>query len=127
MARPKPELTEDQMRQLETMAGYGLTVDKMAAILGFSKKTLERIMADNPAVSDAIEKGRSTAESAITKTAYEMAKSGKVPAMTMFWLKCRARWREVHSVELSGPDGGPLRLEELVAGSGKKADGEPKD
>lgn len=98
------------MRQVETMSGLGLTVDKMAAIFGLSKKTFERIVADNPEVSDALEKGRAAAEANVTKTAYSLAVSGKVPAMTMFWLKCRARWREVQAVEVSGPNGNPLEI-----------------
>jgi hypothetical protein len=36
-----------------------------------------------------------TANQEIILSAYQQAKSGKVPAMTMFWLKCRCGWREV--------------------------------
>ena len=44
----------------------------------------------------------------ITAVAFKLASSGKYPPMTMFWLKCRERWREVQVHEHSGPDGKPI-------------------
>jgi hypothetical protein len=115
VARPKPKLTDEQIRQVETMAGLGLSTERMAAILDIAPRTFDRIIADNPEVSGAIEKGISTAHANVTKTAYSLAVSGKVPAMTMFWLKCRARWKEVHAVEVSGPDGKPVEVSDKSA------------
>jgi len=37
--------------------------------------------------------------------------TGKVPAMTMFYLKCRAGWKESHAVEVSGPEGKPIETQ----------------
>lgn len=110
MARPKPKFTDEQMRQAETMAGLGMSVEKIAAVLNIPKRTFERMIADDAEISGGLEKARATAEGQITKTAYELARSGKVPAMTMFWLKCRARWREVHVTEISGPEGKPIEI-----------------
>jgi len=47
-----------------------------------------------------------------------MAISGKCPAATFFWLKCRARWRETLNVDQRriGPDGTPLGNEIIVIG-----------
>jgi hypothetical protein len=113
MAREKLELTEDDFKRIETMAGLGLPVDHMASILGMSKKTFERRMADTPGAIDALEKGRAVASQQVMATAYKMATSGKVPAMTMFWLKCRERWKETQAVEHSGPDGKPIETKSL--------------
>lgn len=108
MARLKIPLDPGELKQIETMAGLGLNVSQMAAILGMSKKTFERRMKDTKGANDALEKGRSAAALNVTKTAYSLAVSGKTPAMTMFWLKCRERWREVQAIEHSGPDGKPI-------------------
>jgi hypothetical protein len=32
----------------------------------------------------------------------------------IFWLKTRAGWKELVSHELSGPDGGPIRSEDMT-------------
>jgi hypothetical protein len=114
MARERIDFDAQEIKRIETMSGLGLTVDQMAAVLGVSKKTFERRIEDTPAAKDALEKGRALAAFNVTETAYKLAISGKVPAMTMFWLKCRARWREVNVVEHSGPDGGPIESKNLT-------------
>src|SRR5688572_17396180 len=109
MGRIKIEFDEEDIRQVETMSGLGLNMDEIAAILGVSKDTVERRMNENGDLKAAIERGRAVAKNVITRTAYEMAKKGTVPAMTMFWLKCRANWTEKNVHELTGPDGGPIQ------------------
>ena len=97
MAAPKtkpPPLTPKEIDSIETMAGLGLTVDKIGAVLGMSKATIERRLKSTPEAHEALSKGRAKAENAVASTAYEMAISGKCPAMTIFFLKCRARWKE---------------------------------
>lgn len=108
MARKPIPLTADQIALIAKLAGQGLNVAQIAHIVGVSKKTLERRMKDTPHASDALEKGRAQAARRVTQTAYRLAVSGKVPAMTMFWLKCRERWSEVSKLELSGPEGKPI-------------------
>ena len=90
----KVEFTEKDMEQIETMAGLGMPLHHIAAVIGVGKATIERHAKTNPALTEALEKGRGKAAHEIYKTAYELAKSGKVPAMTMFWLKCQAGWKE---------------------------------
>jgi len=108
MPRAKIELSEEELSKITTMAGLGLTVVQMAAILGMSKATFDRRMSDTEGASEALEKGRATAAQNVMATAYKMAISGNVPAMTMFWLKCRQRWKETNVHEVSGVDGGPI-------------------
>lgn len=106
--KPKFQLTPEQIKQVETMSGLGLNLVQMGALFGVSKVTFERLMKKNIAAREALEKGRAVAASSVTKTAYNLAVSGKVPAMTMFWLKCRERWTEIQRHEHSGPDGNPI-------------------
>jgi len=108
MARPKPVLTKEQIVHLENMAHVGLTIEQMAPLLDLTPRTLERMLEQNPEYSGALKKGRSKAIFQVGKSAYQQAVSGKVPAMTMFYLKCRAGWKEHHAVEISGPEGKPI-------------------
>lgn len=104
----KIEITQDQIRLIQRLSGQGLNMEQVSAILGFSKDTIERRAKEMPELAAAIEKGRAEASDEVTKTAYRLAVSGKYPAMTMFWLKCRNRWKETSAVEHSGPDGKPI-------------------
>ena len=114
MPRKKILLDESAVKQMETMAAFGLNIEQMAAILGFTKPTFERRIAENPAVFEAIEKGRATALLNVGKTAYDLAVSGSEPAMTMFYLKCRGRWKETQAIEHSGADGKPLESTQVT-------------
>ena len=106
----KIELTKQDMERIETMAGLGLTVTQMSAILGISKKTFERRMNDNQDVNDAISKGRASASAKVLDSAFKMAVSGRHVAMTIFWLKCREHWKDTSVIEHTGEDGKPIRV-----------------
>jgi hypothetical protein len=93
----KIEFDERDIEQIERMAGLGMPMKHMAAVLGCSKDTMERRVKDTPEIAAAIEKGRGNAAEIVYKTAFDMASGGRVPAMTMFWLKCQEGWREGHS------------------------------
>lgn len=116
MARPKNSgfiPTESDIEKIERLAGYGLTMEQISKVFNKSTDTFERLRKKDPELEAAINRGVRKANDAVAQTAYQMAISGKVPAMTMFWLKCRARWKEVTHHEHSGT----LTLEKLVAGS----------
>ena len=99
MGRLKIELDEDDYSQVHALAREGLNVDQIASKLGMSKKTLERRLAEDSDAKDALERGRAHADGAVISAAFEMAKSGKCPSMTMFWLRARCGWREEVAVE----------------------------
>lgn len=102
MGRPKGvvrKLTKEEMEKLPGLAGIGCNLDQIAHILGIAPATLDRIMQRDPKVKEAIEKGRADAGAKVKATAFQQAVSGKNPAMTMFWLKCREKWKEVHPEE----------------------------
>ncbi|MBL0233222.1 MAG: hypothetical protein IPQ08_06115 [Chitinophagaceae bacterium] len=117
MARPKGSgqrnLTDAEIEQIKTMSGLGLTQRQIGLILKMPLATFETVMRRDPRVRPALEEGVAIALKNVTQTAYQMAISGKVPAMTMFYLKTRAGWRETQAIELTGGNGGPLEL--LVA------------
>lgn len=111
MARIKIELSDKEIESIEAMAGYGMSVEKIAHVLRMSKVTLERRMRDTPperGAKDAMSRGRAKAEAEVTQTAYKMATSGNKTDMTKFWLNCRAGWRATTVIENTGKDGAPL-------------------
>ena len=107
MAREKWTPTEEQLKQIRTMAGLGLTVQKIGIILGISKATFDRAARRDPAVKEALEKGREQTELQVRAWAHKSAERGNV-AMQIFLLKTRYGFRETERLELTGADGGPI-------------------
>lgn len=101
---------------LYTMGMYRMRVEMMAQMLGMSKSTLERALKKKrySAAREALLRGQAVATFDVTKTAYTMAKSGKHPLMTRFWLKTQERWRETDRLELTGANGGPVKTTDLT-------------
>lgn len=82
------------LKEVERMSGIGMPVKHIAHVLGYSKATFERRVEEVKELREALEKGRSKGAEAIYNTAFALATSGKCPAMTIFWLKCREEWKE---------------------------------
>lgn len=101
-AKPSIKLSAKDMQEIETMAGLGMRDRDIAAIKELSQATLQRRCGKR------LKLGRAKAKTNVQQTAYNMAKSGDFPTMTMFWLKTRCGWREKNRVELTGKDGKPL-------------------
>jgi hypothetical protein len=70
------------------MAAYGIRQDEIAAVNDVSAKTLRRHFRQE------LDRGATEANTQVAQTMYKMATSGKFAACTMFWLKCRAGWRQ---------------------------------
>lgn len=113
MAKAQLVITDDDIIKIERMAAAGLTMDQIASVWDRNKRTFQLHMKDNQELKDAIDRGRVKANLAVANIAYKMAISGQSPAMTMFWLKCRARWKEVTRVEVDGT----LKLEDIISES----------
>lgn len=96
MARPKEYVwKEDQAFRVEKLSTIGCNDNHIAAIEKMSEATLKRLY------DKELSEGRAKGIGAISQTLYQMALSGKNPAATMFFLKCRAKWKEVHQLEHS--------------------------
>lgn len=106
----RPHVVWDAARlaDVESLAGFGLNIEQVAGFFGLREAGIKALLKRRPEIRDAIESGRAKAAARVTKTAYELATSGKCPAMTMFWCKTRLGWREVDRLEHSGPGGGPI-------------------
>jgi len=107
VARPRFKATSEQRRTVETLAAYGTPEEELARSIGehgIDPKTLRKYFRHELNV------GATKANSAVAQTLYKMATSGTYPAATMFWLKCRAGWKETNVLQHSGPNGGPIQI-----------------
>lgn len=93
------------------MSGIGLTQDQIARVMLVSDETLRKYY------SDELETGAAKMNAAVAQNLYSIATSkgqGAVAA-AIFWMKTRANWREVNRSEITGPDGGAIKTESVVA------------
>ncbi len=93
----KREITAKELEQIEELAGLGLSLTKISCFLGMHRNHLRDITKKNDAVYSAMVRGQAKAEMEIQRTAFEMAKSGKYPHMTMGWLKLRAYYEQLEA------------------------------
>lgn len=103
------EPTDLTRMQVKTLAAVGVPYEDIALKLKISADTLVKYYKDELTL------GRADANADIAKTLYQQAKAGNTAAM-IFWLKTRARWKEVHQHEHTGPDGAPIlaRIERVI-------------
>jgi transketolase C-terminal domain/subunit len=79
--------TEKTRERVKLLAGVGLPQEQICVLIGLrSAKTLRRYY------SKELQLGIAETCTRVAKTAYGLASSGKNPAMTIFFLKTRARW-----------------------------------
>ena len=76
--------TDDMIRQIETLAGYGLSQDKIASVLGVHPTTMDRRKRDNAKVKEAIMRGRSMMEGACARALCDRVKEGDIPAIKWY-------------------------------------------
>ena len=88
MSRPRFAPSDPQRQLVKSLAAYGIRQEEIAGKIGVSAKTLRRYFREE------LDRGTTDANAQVAQTMYKMAKSGKFPAATMFWLKCRADWRQ---------------------------------
>jgi len=82
----------------EKLAARGLNVEQIAYSLGFGKTKLYREKQINEELEEAIKRGRSKGIATIANALFEGAKSGNVTSQ-IFYLKCRAGWKESENEE----------------------------
>lgn len=103
VGRPAHQLTDQTKLQAKTLAAVGVRHEDIAAKLGISTDTLTKYYRQELA------DGRVDANAQVAKSLYEQAKNGNTTAM-IFWLKTRAGWKETSVTELSGNDGGAIKV-----------------
>lgn len=106
MARPAIKLSDDHLRQIETLAGYGLTEAAIAHVVGISERTWLR-KKQSPEVLAALQKGKALAESQIGRALYVKAVGGDLGAI-VWWEKTRAGRVDATQVRHADAEGGTI-------------------
>jgi hypothetical protein len=98
---------------VERSASVGCPVDDIAAILGISRRTFYDHMEREPAIAEAIERGRGQGCGSVRRAQFEKAMGGS--DTMLIWLgKVLCGQKDTSAVVLSGPGGGPVQSERVV-------------
>jgi hypothetical protein len=93
---------------VERAASIGCPVEDIAALLGIGRATLYDHIERDPAVADAIEKGRGTGRATLRRLQWEKAQAGDTSIL--IWLgKILCGQRDTSVVALTGADRGPVQ------------------
>jgi hypothetical protein len=117
--RPKFEITQEIIEQVEKLAAQGLSQEQIGSVIGCSPDTICRKKKENKNFAAAIKRGQHKGVANVTNALYEKAIKGDNIAM-IFYLKNRDRenWKDKIDNTHSGPDGGPVetitRVERVI-------------
>ena len=85
---PRDPFTPQEIKEIRALAGMGMRDEDIAKIKEVSESWLKKQCKQD------LHEGRASGKATIQNTAFQMAKSGKFPALTIFWLKARCNWRD---------------------------------
>jgi len=88
MGRRAHQPDPSQRKQVEAMAAYGIPAADISRVIGIDPKTLRKCYRDE------LDLGETKANAQVAGFLFTAAKGGNVTAQ-IFWLKTRAKWREV--------------------------------
>lgn len=93
--RPAFKVTEQVIKQAETLGAQGLTLKQIAHVLGISYQTLNEKRKEFSELSEAIEIGRAKGVAKVTNALFEKAVGGDVHA-AKYYLNNRdnANWKD---------------------------------
>ena len=88
MGRRAHQPDPSQRKQVEALAAYGIPEANIAKVIGIDPKTLRKCYREE------LDLGETKANAQVAGFLFSNARNGNVTAQ-IFWLKTRARWREV--------------------------------
>lgn len=92
MAQAPLKLTDEQRRQVEAMAGYGVPQDDIALVIGISAPSLRKHCRTE------LRTGTAKANARMAQNLFQQGMDGNTVA-AIFWLKARAGWSEKRPTE----------------------------
>ena len=87
------KLIKIDLQSVEQLASIGLSDQQIADSLGISRSTLSRRKVDDEAFDTALRKGKAKAVEKVSNALMKEVEKGSLRAI-IFYLKCRAGWRE---------------------------------
>lgn len=101
--RPAHKPTQEARDIAKRLSALGVPHEDIASRLKISADTLVKYYKEE------LDEGRIDANAAIAGTLFQQAKKGNTAA-AIFWLKTRARWKETQVNEVTGQDGGDIKI-----------------
>ena len=98
VGRPKFEITDEVLLNVENLMTKGLTKEQAAGMLGVSVSTFMLHQSENSEFSDAIKRGQARGIDAVTNALFEKATIDKDNTAMIFFLKNRAGWVDKQEV-----------------------------
>ena len=98
VGHPSIPITEEMIEEAQALSSRGLTMEQIADCLGLGARTLYEKQVAYPQLAQAIKAGRAKGIKVIANSLFEAGKSGNITAQ-IFYLKCRAKWREAEGEE----------------------------
>jgi hypothetical protein len=96
--------TEETRKLVRSLSAVGIRYVDIASKLDITDDTLVKHYKKD------LEDGRIDANASIGQTLFQQAKSGNTSA-AIFWLKTRAQWKETNALEISGAEGGAIKVQ----------------
>lgn len=115
MGRPMITLTDDQVREVETLAAL-LNQDQIADYFGISRRTFSAICNRDEEVLSRYKRGKAKAIAHVANGLLQKARAGDTTS-AIFYLKTQAGWRETTRIEHDGKveTGGREALTKLLS------------
>jgi hypothetical protein len=105
--RPRIQIDLDKVEQLAQVCD---NEEEIALALGISYRTLQNRKKDFANFATAIKKGKAKANAFVGGKLMSLIKEGN-PAAIIFYMKSRCGWRETVKQEITGADGGAVKIE----------------
>lgn len=97
MARPSIHLSDEQCREVETLAAL-LSQEQIADYFGIARNTFRAICARDPEVLERYKRGKAKAIAHVANGLLQKARNGCTTS-SIFYLKTQAGWRETERIE----------------------------
>jgi hypothetical protein len=112
--RPAYEPTEKERRQVKTLSGMGIPDYEIAKVMQVSEPTLRKYFAHE------LDIGHIEANAQVAQSLFRQATHAEKPnvAATIFWLKCRAGWKEAEHAPLGKKEQRELDAQTAEQGTG---------
>jgi hypothetical protein len=125
MARPSHKPDDVHRRQVEALAGFGIPEADIAGLIGIDAKTLRKHYRHE------LDFGHTKANAKVAENLFRKATGDGRESVTaaIFWLKARARWKEISINEHTGLDGKPIEqvheIRRIIISASERATGLP--
>lgn len=98
-------ITDEMIEKAEAMAARGLTQEQIASCLNMGETTLYAKFKEYPEFEKAVKRGKDKGISIVANALFKNCENGDKIAQ-MFYLKCRAGWKEtsVNEVKIEGQE-----------------------